>query len=201
MRSAVSSEPSRSSVDALSPALDAAVDALVDAVRRAGTARLIVLIDGRSGAGKSTLARELAARWPRSGGVHVIALDSLYPGWDGLAAGADYARERILLPHSRGEHGVWQRWDWDAGARAETHVVDPALPLIVEGAGALTAPSAQLAGIRVWLDSPTETRMARAIGRDGDAYRPHWDRWAAQEERHLAQDGPRELATHVFDVP
>ena len=44
----------------------------------------IVLIDGRSGAGKSTLAAALAARL----GTPLLALDSLYPGWDGLAAGA-----------------------------------------------------------------------------------------------------------------
>lgn len=197
----MSSEPSRSSVGALSPALDAAVDALVDAVRAAGSTRPVVLIDGRSGAGKSTLARRLAARWPLPGDVQLIALDSLYPGWDGLAAGAAYARETILEPYSRGVHGSWRRWEWGADQRAEAHQVDPARPLIIEGAGAITAHSAELAHIRVWLDSPADTRKARALGRDGEAYRPHWDRWAAQEDRHLADDGPRELATHVFDVP
>ncbi|WP_318244737.1 nucleoside/nucleotide kinase family protein [Microbacterium pullorum] len=197
----MSSEPSRSSVDAISLALDAAVEALVDAVRAAGCEHPVVLIDGRSGAGKTTVARELVARWPLPGNVQLIALDSLYPGWDSLAAGAEYARERILEPHSRGIHGVWRRWDWEADERAETHEVDPALPLIVEGAGVLTPRSAELADIRVWIDAPADTREARAIGRDGDAYRPHWTQWALQEERHLADNRPRELATHLFEVP
>ncbi|WP_417562703.1 hypothetical protein [Microbacterium sp.] len=190
----MSSAPSRSSP--FSAALHAAADAVVAATDR--HARTVVLIDGRSGAGKSTLARLIVRQWPQA---QLVALDSLYPGWDGLDAGAELARTRILQPHRRGEHASWPRWDWAAGAPGEEHDVDPGAPLIVEGSGILTPQTATLADVRVWLDAPDAQRKQRALDRDGELYRPFWDRWAAQEERHIARDGPQALATHVFRVP
>jgi uridine kinase len=160
-----------------------------------------VIIDGRSGAGKTSLARLLVSRWPHAGRVQLVALDSIYPGWDGLASGVQIAQEHVLRPHARGIIGVWQRWDWENSARAEAHAVDPALPLIVEGAGALTAETARLADIRVWVNSPAASRRYRALARDGETYRPHWERWARQEETHIASDTPERWATHIVDVP
>ena len=133
--------------------------------------------------------------------MQLVALDSLYPGWDGLADGVEAARELILRPHARGLIGVWERWDWEASAPAEAHAVDPSLPLIVEGSGLLTAATARLGDVRVWLESPPQSRMRRALQRDGETYRPHWTRWAEQEERHLARDEPTRRATHVFAIP
>jgi hypothetical protein len=159
------------------------------------------VIDGRSGSGKTSLARILVARWPLQGRVQLVALDSLYPGWDGLDDGVEAARELILRPHARGLIGVWQRWDWEASAPAEAHAVDPALPLIVEGSGLLTAATSRLGDVRVWLESPPQSRKGRALARDGDTYRPHWAGWARQEEHHLERDAPTGRATLVFAIP
>lgn len=189
------------STDALSTALDAATTALARAVLAVGSRNPVVLIDGRSGAGKTSLAGRLAAQWPLPGRVQSLALDAVYPGWDGLAAGADYVRERVLEPHARGEIGIWRRWDWEAGRRAESHEVDPSLALIVEGAGALTAATAPLADMRVWVDAPASARRGRALERDGETYEPHWDGWARQEDEHEARDAPRERASLVFVLP
>jgi hypothetical protein len=197
----VSSAPSRSSADPLDEALTVAVGAVSARVAAVGAANPVVLIDGRSGAGKSSLARRLVSTWPGRGRVQLVALDDLYPGWDGLADGARYARETILLPHAKGTIGVWQRWDWEAGERAEAHAVDPSLPLVVEGSGLLTAAAAPLADVRVWLDAPDRSRKDRALHRDGDTYRPHWERWAKQEDEHLVRDEPQTLASLVLCLP
>lgn len=197
----MSSAPPRSSRDLVRRALDSAVATVLGAVRAQAVLNPVILIDGRSGSGKSTVARTVVANWPLHGRVQLVALDSLYPGWDGLADGVETARASILYPHARGTMGVWQRWDWEASSYAEAHAVDPSLPLIVEGSGILTPQTAALSDIRVWLESPETSRRTRALARDGDTYRPHWDRWGAQERSHVAADEPRRLATLSFDVP
>ncbi|WP_375384136.1 hypothetical protein [uncultured Microbacterium sp.] len=197
----MSSASSRSNSDPLADVRHAAATKILEAVVAVQAANPVVLIDGRSGSGKSTLAAELVRRWPLRGRVQLVGLDSIYPGWDGLADGVRTATDLILNAHARGFIGVWERWDWDAGQHAEAHAVDPALALIIEGSGILTPVTARLADVRVWLESPTSSRKARAIARDGDAFRPHWTRWAEQEERHLARDDPRAQATLLFDIP
>ncbi len=174
---------------------------MILAVQRVPASHPVVLIDGRSGAGKTTLARMLVDAWPSPDGVQLVALDDLYPGWDGLQAGVALARERILMPHARGAQAAWRSWDWDAGEPGAEHFVDPAQALVIEGAGLLDADTAREGDVRVWLESPAASRRRRALARDGEAYRPHWDRWAAQEQAHLDRDAPRSLATHVFEIP
>lgn len=197
----MSSAPSSGRPDPVTFAIGRAADAIAQAVVAVAANNPVVLIDGRSGSGKSSLAHDLVVRWPLHGRVQLVALDSMYPGWDGLFEGAEAARNLILTPHARGLVGVWQRWDWDDSSYAEAHAVDPSLPLIVEGSGLLNAASARLGDIRVWLESPESARRHRALGRDGESFRPHWTRWAEQEERHLSRDDPAQLATHVFDIP
>ncbi|WP_150957112.1 hypothetical protein [Microbacterium testaceum] len=197
----MSSAPSRSNADPVDHALAAALAAVTARIAAVGAANPVVAVDGRSGAGKSSLARRLVAAWPGRGRVQLVALDDLYPGWDGLADGVEYVRQTILSPHARGLVGVWERWDWESGARAEAYAVDPSLPLVVEGSGLLTPDIARLADVSVWVDAPLPSRKARALGRDGDTYRPHWDRWAEQEERHLAAHDPARLADLVVSVP
>jgi energy-coupling factor transporter ATP-binding protein EcfA2 len=192
---------SRSDADPVSVALTNAADRISAAVSGVAAANPVVLIDGRSGAGKSTLARLVAQRWPLSGRVQLIAMDSLYPGWDGLAAGTERALDGILRPHGRGRIGMWHRWDWERGENAEIHAVDPALGVILEGCGTITPETARLSDVRVWVDSPDAVRRRRALERDGDAFRPHWDAWAAQEDAHIRVNAPRTLATLQIRVP
>lgn len=192
--------PSRSD-DPVATVLERSAALISRDVRAVAAANPVVLIDGRSGAGKTSLAACLAARWPLAGRVQLIALDSLYPGWDGLDAGVDRALEWILRPHGRGSIGTWRRWDWEHETEAESHAVDPSLGVILEGSGILTPATAALADVRIWVESAEPARKARALARDGDTYRPHWERWAAQEEAHVRRDGPAALATRTIEVP
>ncbi len=192
--------PSRSN-DPVEQALRRGAAEVIEAVVAVAASNPVVLIDGRAGAGKTTLSRMVAANWPVAGRPQLIALDSLYPGWDGLDAGAERALHDILRPHARGLLSTWRRWDWEDEVEAEAYAVTPALGVILEGCGALNAASARLADVRVWVESPAPSRKRRALDRDGDGFRPHWDRWAAQEERHLQRDDPRTLATLTVAIP
>lgn len=153
-----------------------------------------VLIDGRSGSGKSTLADQLHHLWQSSS---VVRLDDIYPGWDGLNWAVLHICAELLEPRAAGRTGRWRRWDWATGTPAGWHTVDPHQRLIVEGVGALAAPHRALADLGIWVDAPDAERKEQALRRDGANYRPHWDRWAAQEDGLIARHAPRSAADYV----
>ncbi len=133
----------------------------------------VVTIDGYSGSGKSTLAAALVRL---VNGWQVLHLDDWYPGWDGLAAGADSAR-RIAADLRAGRASSYEAWDWEHGITGATIRV-PLAPTIIEGCGAIEAE----ADLSVWIADPGEDeRRSRALARDGQTYAPHWQRWADQD--------------------
>lgn len=156
--------------------------------------RPVILIDGRSGSGKSTLADAMRECWP--GRVTLVRLDDIYPGWDGLEQGARHVAEWVLNP----ETPRWQQWDWQANKPLRWRTIDESEPLIVEGCGALSRASAPRATLRLWLELDAESRKRRALARDGQAYEPFWDRWAAQEREYLAAESPVDLADVSVDM-
>ncbi|TFB92858.1 ATP-binding protein [Cryobacterium sp. HLT2-28] len=154
----------------------------------------VVLIDGPSGAGKSTLADRLAAAWPGEEPV-LVRLDDIYPGWQGLDAAVEHLTRQVLTPRADGLPAAWQRYDWANARAAEWHPVDPACPLIVEGCGALAAAHLPFSEIRVWLAADDGVRKKRALARDGDMFRSHWDEWQHEWEAYLGRDDPEHGAT------
>lgn len=140
---------------------------------RATRAVPVVTIDGYSGSGKSTLAAALVRL---VNGWQVLHLDDWYPGWDGLAAGADIAR-RIAADLRAGRASSYEAWDWEHGITGATIRV-PLAPTIIEGCGAIEAE----ADLAIWIADPGEDeRRHRALARDGQTYAPHWQRWADQD--------------------
>jgi hypothetical protein len=151
-----------------------------------------VLIDGGSGSGKSTLARALVSAWPEA---QLVRLDDVYPGWGGLEAASSIVRERVLATSVPS----WNRWDWAAGEWAEAHELDPRRPLVIEGSGSLSRANRARATYGVWVELDAVTRKRRALARDGEAYAPHWDGWAAQELAFFERERPDLLADLIVD--
>lgn len=159
----------------------------------------VVLIDGPSGAGKSTLADALVAAWPGATPPTLVRMDDLYPGWDGLGAGARNVHDALLLPRSQGEVAGWRRYDWAAEAPGDWIQVDPERPLVVEGCGALLRANMPVSDVRVWITADDAVRKPRALARDKGSFDAHWDRWQRQFDAFLAAEYPLDIATIVLD--
>ncbi|MEA9986371.1 ATP-binding protein [Subtercola sp. RTI3] len=153
----------------------------------------VVLVDGRSGSGKTDLATELAAAWPAP--VTLVHLDDIYPGWQGLDAASRHIHDELLAS----DQPRWQRHDWVAGRAAEWASVDPNRALIIEGMGSLSRQNAALATFTIWVELDDSERKRRALARDGSAYEPYWDEWAAHELAFIAREQPARLADLVLE--
>jgi uridine kinase len=151
---------------------------------RAGITRVIA-IDGPAGSGKTMLAARLAGRLR----APVVHMDDLYPGWDGLAEAPLRLAEWVLQPLAAGRFARYRRYDWANGRYAEWVDVPRSATLIVEGCASGARIGAPLISFLIWVQAPSELRKRRGIKRDGETFRPHWRRWAAQEDEHFAVDG------------
>ena len=168
----------------------------------------IILIDGRAASGKSSLAADLknALFKELEQAPRLIHMDDLYPGWEGLQLGSYYLNQQILQPLSNGKTANWQLWDWQKAERGRA--AEPGngwrefaggTPLIVEGCGALSRVSSELAHLRVWIEAPKELRHARWIERDGEKFNDYWHIWAAQEDEFYQQEKSKSLADLVIE--
>ena len=168
----------------------------------------IILIDGRAASGKSSLAADLknALFKELEQAPRLIHMDDLYPGWEGLQLGSYYLNQQILQPLSNGKTANWQLWDWQKAERGRAD--EPGngwrefaggTPLIVEGCGALSRVSSELAHLRVWIEAPKELRHARWIERDGEKFNDYWHIWAAQEDEFYQQQKSKQLADLVIE--
>lgn len=170
----------------------AAIDLLAARPPTLGAGRLLC-VDGPAGSGKTTLAAEVEGMVPDARVVH---MDDLYEGWDGLpTVGAQL--EGLLRPLASGAPGTYRRYDWLAGAYAETVTVGPVPLLVLEGVGSGSSAVADLVTVLVWVEAAHDVRMRRGIDRDGASFAPHWDAWAAQERVVFAAERTRDRADLV----
>ncbi|KQW43105.1 4-amino-4-deoxy-L-arabinose transferase [Nocardioides sp. Root1257] len=152
-----------------------------------GAGRLIC-VDGPSGSGKTTLAGEIVRLEPSAALVH---MDDLFEGWDGLPR-VDAQLDGLLRPLGGGRPGTYRRYDWVAGAYAETVTVAPAPLVVLEGVGSGSLGVADLVTVLVWVEAAHDVRMARGLARDGDAFAPYWEAWAVGEQAHFDRHGTRD---------
>jgi len=162
---------------------------------RCGDTRL-VCVDGPSGSGKSTLAARIAGAL---GDPPLVHMDDLFPGWEGLAEAVPLLHDRIVAPLAAGAPARYRRYDWDRGDYVEEHMIGRPPVLVVEGVACGARPIAPFHSLLVWVDAPQVERFRRGIERDGETYRPHWERWARQEAAHFTADRTRDRADLLVD--
>lgn len=176
------------------PAAGPVLDRLLARSPTLGSGRLLC-VDGPAGAGKTTLAAAVADLVP---GAQVVHVDDLLAGWQGLP-GLAGRFEDLLGPLAGDRPGSYVRWDWVAGGWAETVPVRPGPLLVLEGVGSGAAAYADLRTLLVWVQAPHDLRMRRGLERDGDAFAPHWERWAAAEAALFAREDTRARADVLVD--
>lgn len=156
-----------------------------------GAGRLLC-IDGPAGSGKTTLARAVAGRT----GARVLSVDDLLEGWTGLSSVHGQVRA-ILDPLARGETAHWRPWDWAQDRRGTARSLQPSPLLVLEGVGAGQRSWRALTTVLAWVEAPADTRLRRALARDGEGLREHWDGWRCAEERLFAEQDTRARADLV----
>jgi uridine kinase len=166
---------------------------------RCGTT-VVVAIDGPSGSGKTTLAKGVADALESRGSVEVVHMDLIFPGWDGLADAPELLTTQVLEPIAQGRPAAYRTWSWVRDEWHGARAVAPSRFLVVEGCGCSVGPAGAYAAVRVFVEADRDLRMRRGIARDGEAYRPHWERWAAQEALLYEADGTRGRADLVIDT-
>ncbi|MCW2834446.1 MAG: 4-amino-4-deoxy-L-arabinose transferase [Nocardioides sp.] len=159
-----------------------------------GSGRLIC-IDGLAGAGKTTLAASLG----HLTGAPVIHADELLGGWGALPAlGATI--DAVLRPLADGRRSSWRRWDWHASQWAETHLVEPAPLLVIDGVGCGASAYDDLITTLVWIEAAPDVRLARGLARDGDHMRAEWEQWLDDEAALHVRERTRERADLVYST-
>lgn len=173
------------------------MDAVVELVRGrlpACGSTTVVAIDGPSGSGKSSLADELARRTD----AVVLRTDTFVPGWRGLSQMPPALARDLLAPLARDEIARPRRWSWVRDTWLPGLPVEPAPLTVLDGCGSGSRPLRPFLSALVWVEADVETRRTRALARDGEAYEPWWDVWAAQERALFAAEGTRSAADLVL---
>lgn len=126
-------------------------------------------------------------------------MDDLYQGWDGLAQGSLYLVEQILKPLKLAGKAQWQRWDWANNKRGGPdpgngfREFDGENLLIVEGCGSVTAQSAELADLTIWIEAERLTRKQRFEARDRGVFSKFWASWSIQEDDFFQEQNSEAL--------
>jgi uridine kinase len=176
------------------PATRAEVIAAVAAL--APTRTSWIGIDGFGGAGKTTLAAAVAAAVPDVAVVHVDDF------WGPSIAEWDWTRfrEQVVTPLLAGRDARYQEWDWDVDRGGPWHSLPAGRRVVVEGVSATRAEAGVPWDLTVWVETPRETRLARALERDGPAAMARWhDEWIPSELAYAARQRPQQRVDLVVD--
>jgi uridine kinase len=151
-------------------------------------------IDGFGGAGKTRLAEALASSIGDAPVVHVDDFAGpAVPEWD-------WPRfvTQVRDPLEAGRSGRYQRWNWDRDEPGDWREVPAAVPVVVEGVSCTRREVGIAWDVQVWVDTPRQVRLDRALRRDGPDMLARWlTDWMPSEERYAAREHPQERADWI----
>lgn len=180
----------------------------IDKVHRKRTT-LLIGIDGCGGSGKSTLAEQIKNSFPE---VTVVHMDDFYhpshkiiqvpPIKKPVGADFDWRRvlNQVLKPVCEERDGYYQRYDWPTDRLKEWYTVPIGGIVIIEGCYSLRHELADKYDLKIWVETPRETRLMRGLKRDGEAARQMWEKnWMVAEDFYIEKQNPRQRADIVIE--
>lgn len=129
----------------------------------------------------------------------VICLDDLTPAWTGPDREAPLVVEQVLRPLAAGDVPRYHFFDWNDGRYTDWRTVPPHPVLVLEGVGAESRIVRPFLSYLIWVEAPTELRLARGLERDGPDRRPEWERWREREDALFQRERTRDAADLVVD--
>ncbi|NIH86669.1 uridine kinase [Amycolatopsis granulosa] len=170
------------------------VDDVLAGPPRWGRVRLVA-VDGPSGAGKTTFAARLVDTFRARGATTGLVATDHYATWDDPVAWWPRLVTEVLRPLAAGRPAVYRPVDWTTGAPrpGPIRTVHPVDVLVLEGVSAGRASIRPALSALCWVEGPDpETRLARAVRRDGEGVRGPLAAWQQFEQGWFAVDRTRD---------
>lgn len=161
---------------------------------RCGMVRLVA-IDGPGGAGKSPFSKRLARHL---GSAPIMQTDD-FASWDEPIDWWHRLEAEALGPLERGEPIRYRAYDWSHRRLGGWRSLNTSDVVLLEGVSSARRVVADRLTFAIWVETPRPMRLARGLDRDGEAMRPQWDAWMAEEDAHYARDRTRDRADLIVD--
>lgn len=171
------------------------LDDIIAAIEERPERVRLVAVDGPGGAGKTTFAARLSAA---AGGAPIVHTDD-FASADNPIDWWPRLLDQVITPLVDRKPAHYQRYDWPSESFAEWHTVEPSPIVIIEGVSSARREWSQHLSYVIWLDTPRELRLQRAVERDGEDVLDDWERWMAAEDGHYARDPTRERSDVIID--
>lgn len=166
----------------------------------------LIAVDGRGGSGKSSFVKELVSLRPT---LKVIPVDAfpctperhpLHPLGTQTWIDWERLRDEALLPLAQGRDAEFVRTFWWPSQSQETcKKVSPGGIVIVEGCYSLRRELRPLYDFRIWIECPLEEALAKAIRRDGEDVRVHWENaYSPNETSYIQAHNPMAAANVIL---
>lgn len=151
-------------------------------------------IGGLGGAGKTTLARQVAEH---VADTQIVATDAF---WTGSSFDLARLRTDVLDRLLAGSIAQFDAWDWATKTTVRARRIHPEGLIIIEGVCALHRIFRDDLRCRVWVDTPRDVRLERAVSREGEQARSMWETvWMPNELAYVDHDAPVACAHMVVD--
>ncbi len=159
----------------------------------------LVAIDGFGGSGKSTFAEKLVKL---DSSIQIVGLDKFpylpneHPYHSSGAqtrVNIERLKNEVLVPLAAGKEARFQNtfW-WPTDQKAEWFTVQPSGIVLIEGCYSFHKDIRDLYDLSIWVDCAPSEAMERAVARDGDAARAHWEEaHAPNEQKYVAAQEPQ----------